>query len=233
MPALREGRIAPLSDRAAQIPSGEAAGIGLQTPDGVGLDEDVKPGMVGVPGACCPWFPMEGESPTSCGSEATLPHHAGSGGEPLAPSRRCTPSEGPNSGAPPIRYAWPRVMAKKSRKQKQRATTRRPGPSAAPPSATAPTGVAVEAEDLQPATRAAGPLAAIAQFHLHPRTAVTAVVLGVYRGDRNRQGSILASSPRRWPPAPGIEAGSRDRQYPAHQRHRETVNLPRVGGHPG
>ena len=52
-------------------------------------------------------------------------------------------------------------MAKKSRKQKQRATTRRPGPSAAPPSATAPTGVAVEAEDLQPATRAAGPLAAI------------------------------------------------------------------------
>jgi hypothetical protein len=42
-------------------------------------------------------------------------------------------------------------MAKKTRKQKQRATTRRPGPSVAPPTATAPTGVAVEAEDLQPA----------------------------------------------------------------------------------
>jgi hypothetical protein len=52
-------------------------------------------------------------------------------------------------------FAYPiplaRVMAKKTRKQKQRATTRRPGPSVAPPTATAPTGVAVEAEDLQPA----------------------------------------------------------------------------------
>jgi hypothetical protein len=42
-------------------------------------------------------------------------------------------------------------MAKKTRKQKQRTATRRPGPSTAPPSATAPSGVAVEAEDLQPA----------------------------------------------------------------------------------
>jgi hypothetical protein len=42
-------------------------------------------------------------------------------------------------------------MAKKTRKQKQRAVTRRPGPSVAPPTTTAPTGVAVEAEDLQPA----------------------------------------------------------------------------------
>jgi hypothetical protein len=42
-------------------------------------------------------------------------------------------------------------MAKKTRKQKQRATSRRPGPSVAPPTATAPTGLAVEAEDLQPA----------------------------------------------------------------------------------
>jgi hypothetical protein len=41
-------------------------------------------------------------------------------------------------------------MAKKTRKQKQRATPRRPGPSVAPPTATAPSGVAVEAEDLQP-----------------------------------------------------------------------------------
>ena len=35
----------------------------MQAPDGVGLDEDVKPGMVWVPGACCPWFPMEGANP--------------------------------------------------------------------------------------------------------------------------------------------------------------------------
>ncbi len=41
-------------------------------------------------------------------------------------------------------------MAKKTRKQKQRAAYRRPGPAVAPPTATAPTGVAVEAEDLQP-----------------------------------------------------------------------------------
>ncbi len=41
-------------------------------------------------------------------------------------------------------------MAKKTRKQKQRAVARRPGPSVAPPTASAPTGVAVEAEDLQP-----------------------------------------------------------------------------------
>ena len=44
-----------------------------------------------------------------------------------------------------------RSMAKKTRKQKQRAQYRRPGPSVAPPTSTAPTGVAVEAEDLQPA----------------------------------------------------------------------------------
>jgi hypothetical protein len=49
-------------------------------------------------------------------------------------------------------------MAKKTRKQKQRATTRRPGPSVAPPSGTAPTGVAVEAEDLQPAAPAVAEL---------------------------------------------------------------------------
>jgi hypothetical protein len=48
-------------------------------------------------------------------------------------------------------------MAKKTRKQKQRATTRRPGPSVARPTATAPTGVAVEAEDLQPAAPPAAP----------------------------------------------------------------------------
>jgi hypothetical protein len=41
-------------------------------------------------------------------------------------------------------------MAKKTRKQKQRAVQRRAGPSVAPPTATAPSGVAVEAEDLQP-----------------------------------------------------------------------------------
>jgi hypothetical protein len=46
-------------------------------------------------------------------------------------------------------------MAKKTRKQKQRTLQRRPGPSVAPPTATAPSGVAVEAEDLQPA--ASGP----------------------------------------------------------------------------
>jgi hypothetical protein len=50
-------------------------------------------------------------------------------------------------------------MAKKTRKQKQRAVQRRPGPSVAPPTATAPTGVAVEAEDLQPAASAAGSVA--------------------------------------------------------------------------
>ena len=42
-------------------------------------------------------------------------------------------------------------MAKKTRKQKQRAALRSAGASIAPPTATAPTGVAVEAEDLQPA----------------------------------------------------------------------------------
>jgi hypothetical protein len=42
-------------------------------------------------------------------------------------------------------------MAKKTRKQKQRAALRSAGASVAPPTATAPTGVAVEAEDLQPA----------------------------------------------------------------------------------
>ena len=45
-------------------------------------------------------------------------------------------------------------MAKKTRKQKQRAVQRRPGPSTAPPTATAPSGVAVEAEDLQPVATA-------------------------------------------------------------------------------
>ena len=52
-------------------------------------------------------------------------------------------------------------MAKKTRKQKQRATTRRPGPSVAPPSGTAPTGVAVEAEDLQPAAPAVAKLTTV------------------------------------------------------------------------
>jgi hypothetical protein len=47
-------------------------------------------------------------------------------------------------------------MAKKTRKQKHRATARRSGPSVAPPTATAPTGVAVEAEDLQPAALGSG-----------------------------------------------------------------------------
>jgi hypothetical protein len=50
-------------------------------------------------------------------------------------------------------------MAKKTRKQKQRAVQRRPGPSTAPPTTTAPSGVAVEAEDLQPATSAGASLA--------------------------------------------------------------------------
>src|ERR1700739_4895020 len=77
---------------------------------------------------------------------------------------------------------------------------------------------------------APGPLAALAQFHLHPRTAVTAVVLGVYRGDRNRQGSILTSSSRYRPPAPGIETSPRYHQYPTHQRHRETGPLRRDKG---
>ena len=42
-------------------------------------------------------------------------------------------------------------MAKKTKRQKQRTATRRPGPAVARPTATAPTGVAVEAEELQPA----------------------------------------------------------------------------------
>ncbi|HSP65826.1 MAG TPA: hypothetical protein VLO10_06515 [Candidatus Deferrimicrobium sp.] len=45
-------------------------------------------------------------------------------------------------------------MAKKTRKQKQRAALRSAGASVAYPTATAPTGVAVEAEDLQPAPSA-------------------------------------------------------------------------------
>jgi hypothetical protein len=51
-------------------------------------------------------------------------------------------------------------MAKRTRKQKQRATVRRPGPSVAPPTAAATTGVAVEAEDLQPAAPASTSAAA-------------------------------------------------------------------------
>ena len=50
-------------------------------------------------------------------------------------------------------------MAKKTRKQKQRAVQRRPGPSMAPPTATAPSGVAVEAEDLQPVAPASASVA--------------------------------------------------------------------------
>ncbi|MGH7721391.1 MAG: hypothetical protein ACRENL_00970 [Candidatus Dormibacteria bacterium] len=50
-------------------------------------------------------------------------------------------------------------MAKKTRKQKQRAVQRRPGPSVAPPTASAPSGVAVEAEDLQPAAPASASVA--------------------------------------------------------------------------
>ncbi len=50
-------------------------------------------------------------------------------------------------------------MAKKTRKQKQRAVQRRVGPSVAPPTATAPSGVAVEAEDLQPAAAPADSVA--------------------------------------------------------------------------
>lgn len=46
-------------------------------------------------------------------------------------------------------------MPKKTRRQKQRAAVRRPSPSTAPPTASAPTGVAVEAEDLQPVEPAA------------------------------------------------------------------------------
>jgi hypothetical protein len=57
-------------------------------------------------------------------------------------------------------------MAKKTRKQKQRSVQRRPSPSTAPPTQSAPTGVAVEAEDLQPATAAdtaaASPAASVA-----------------------------------------------------------------------
>ncbi len=50
-------------------------------------------------------------------------------------------------------------MAKKTRKQKQRAVQRRQGPSVAPPTATAPSGVAVEAEDLQPVASPAADMA--------------------------------------------------------------------------
>ncbi len=54
-------------------------------------------------------------------------------------------------------------MAKKTRKQKQRAVQRRPSPAVAPPTSSAPTGVAVEAEDLQPApTTLASPSASVA-----------------------------------------------------------------------
>ncbi len=59
-------------------------------------------------------------------------------------------------------------MAKKTRKQKQRAAVRRPGPAVAPPTVTAPSGVAVEAEDLQPAPPAAASVA------IDPATSVPA-----------------------------------------------------------
>jgi hypothetical protein len=67
-------------------------------------------------------------------------------------------ADGSGPDGPPAEFGFardpiplPGVMAKKTRKQKHRAATRRSGPSIAPPTATAPTGVAVEAEDLQPA----------------------------------------------------------------------------------
>lgn len=41
-------------------------------------------------------------------------------------------------------------MPRKTKRQKQRTVTRHPGAATAPPTAAAPTGVAVEAEDLQP-----------------------------------------------------------------------------------
>jgi hypothetical protein len=50
-------------------------------------------------------------------------------------------------------------MAKKTRKQRQRAALRNAGPSVAPPTDTAPTGVAVEAEDLQPVESPAATMA--------------------------------------------------------------------------
>jgi hypothetical protein len=61
-------------------------------------------------------------------------------------------------------------MAKKTRKQKQRAVARRPGPSVAPPTASAPTGVAVEAEDLQPAAAPALEAGAAASVAVDLRT---------------------------------------------------------------
>ena len=75
-------------------------------------------------------------------------------------------------------------MAKKTRKQKQRATTRRPGPSVAPPTGSAPTGVAVEAEDLQPA---AGPTAVEALEALEARTAAASVAVDLGTADPGRR----------------------------------------------
>ena len=128
----------------------------------VGLDENVKPGAVWVPGACCPWIPMEGggepnilwfrsDSTTSCRGRCKPPRISGGalaqGGVELS------------FAADPI--PLPRVMAKKTRKQRQRATTRRPGPSVARPTTIAPTAVAVEAEDLQPAPEESSELATV------------------------------------------------------------------------
>jgi hypothetical protein len=81
-------------------------------------------------------------------------------------------------------------MAKKTRKQKRRATTRRPGPSVAPPTASAPTGVAVEAEDLQPASPVAGE--------------VTALDPGRRRVERLSGAAATTARPR---PARGVAAG--------------------------
>jgi hypothetical protein len=131
-----------------------------QAPDGFGLNDDAKPGAVGMPGACGPWFRMEGAP------HILWFHTQGSTSSCIWCDLGClcAPSGGAprlNSASPAIRYPWPRVMAKKTRKQKQRAAVRRPGPSVAPPTPTAPTGVAVEAEDVQPAA-AVAPAASVA-----------------------------------------------------------------------
>jgi hypothetical protein len=86
-------------------------------------------------------------------------------------------------------------MAKKTRKQKQRATARRPGPSVAPPTASAPTGVAVEAEDLQPADSSSG-------------AASVAVDLGTAEPGRRRVERLSGVAPiSRARPSRNVQAG--------------------------
>jgi hypothetical protein len=91
-----------------------------------------------------------------------------------------------------VRTDWQAVAGIRGR------TIAAPGPRAQPLDAHQP------GDPLAPAA-----LAAITQFHLHPRTAIAAVVLGIDRSNRNRQYLILTGPRRQWSPLPGIEAGSR------------------------